>query len=108
MSTTTFTQRVWELGLSIPQGRVTTYGAIAKAAGGGGQAARSISSILSKYPNQGVIPWHRIVYAGGKTWLTADCEDVRRELYAMEEIYVNEKGVIHDFDEIFFDFSECT
>ena len=52
-----FTQRVWELGISITPGRVTTYGAIAKAAGGGGQAARSVSSILGKYPNQGVIPW---------------------------------------------------
>jgi len=105
---TPFTQRVWELGISIPAGRVTTYGAIAKAAGGGGQAARSISSILSKYPNQGVVPWHRIVYAGGKTWLTADCEDTRRELYAMEGIYVNEKGIIQNFEDIFFDFSELT
>jgi methylated-DNA-protein-cysteine methyltransferase-like protein len=103
-----FTQRVWELGISIPAGRVTTYGAIAKAAGGGGQAARSISRILSKYPNQGVVPWHRIVYAGGKTWLTSSCEDKRRELYAMEDIYVNEKGIIQDFDELFFDFSELT
>lgn len=105
---TSFTQRVWELGISIPEGRVTTYGAIAKAAGGGGQAARSVSSILSKYPNQGVIPWHRIVYAGGKTWLTADCEDKRRELYEMENIYVNEKGIIQNFEDIFFDFSELT
>ena len=103
-----FTQRVWELGISIPEGRVTTYGAIAKAAGGGGQAARSISSILSKYPNQGVIPWHRIVYAGGKVWLTSEHEAKRRELYALEDIYVNEKGIIQDFEEIFFDFSELT
>ena len=104
----TFTQRVWELGTSIPEGRVTTYGAIAKAAGGGGQAARSISRILSTYPNQGVIPWHRIVYAGGKTWLTVECEDARRELYAMEGIHINEKGVIQDFEELLFDFSELT
>lgn len=105
---TSFTQRVWELGISIPEGRVTTYGAIAKAAGGGGQAARSISSILAKYPNQGVVPWHRIVYAGGKTWLTAEHEDKRRELYEIEGIYVNQKGIIQDFEEIFFDFSELT
>lgn len=103
-----FTQRVWELGISIPEGRVTTYGAIAKAAGGGGQAARSVSSILSKYPNQGVVPWHRIVYAGGKVWLTSEYEEKRRELYALEGIYVNEKGIIQDFEEVFFDFSELT
>ena len=106
--TSTFTQRVWELGISIPEGRVTTYGAIAKAAGGGGQAARSISSILGKYPNQGVVPWHRIVYAGGKVWLTDEHEAKRRELYELEGIYVTEKGIIKDFEEIFFDFSELT
>lgn len=98
-----FTQRIWELALDIPEGRVTTYGALARAAGGGGQAARSVSSILSKFPNQGAVPWHRIVYAGGKVWLTADCEDKRKELYAMEGIYVNEKGIIQDFEEVFYD-----
>ncbi len=29
----TFSSRVWELAISIPAGRVTSYGAIAKAAG---------------------------------------------------------------------------
>lgn len=101
-----FTQRIWELALDIPEGRVTTYGALARAAGGGGQAARSVSSILSKFPNQGAIPWHRIVYAGGKVWLTPDCEDRRKELYATEGIYVNEKGIIQDFEEVFYDCTE--
>ena len=32
----TFSDRVVKLALSIPAGRVSTYGAIAKAAGGGG------------------------------------------------------------------------
>ncbi len=103
-----FSQRVCALALSIPEGRVTTYGALAKAAGGTGQAARSISSILGKYPNQGAIPWHRIVYAGGKVWLTDTCEDTRRERYALEGIHVNEKGIIMNFEEVIFDFSEIT
>ena len=103
-----FTHRVWELGISIPAGRVTTYGAIAKAAGGGGQAARSVSAILGKYPNQGVIPWHRIVYAGGRVWRSDEHDAKRRELYELEGVYVNEKGYIKDFEEIFFDFSELT
>ncbi|MFT5849450.1 MAG: methylated-DNA-protein-cysteine methyltransferase-like protein [Patiriisocius sp.] len=100
-----FTQRIWELALSIPEGRVTTYGALAKAAGGGGQAARSVSSILGKYPNQGAIPWHRIVYAGGKVWLSPEHEEKRKELYALEDIFINEKGIIQDFEDIFYD---CT
>lgn len=101
-----FSQRIWDLALSIPEGRVTTYGALAKAAGGGGQAARSVSSILSKSPNPRAIPWHRIVYAGGKVWLTDECEDSRRELYELENIHVNEKGIITNFEDIFFDFRE--
>lgn len=101
-----FSQRVCELALQIPAGRVTTYGALAKAAGGGGQSARSVSSILSKYPNKAAIPWHRIVYAGGKVWMDATCEDERRELFELEGVHVNHKGYIHDFEEVFFDFSE--
>ena len=101
-----FSQRVYDLALSIPEGRVTTYGAIAKAAGGGSMAARSISSILSKAPNPKAIPWHRIVYAGGKVWLSDEYEAKRRKLYKREGIKLNARGYIEDFDELFFDFSE--
>lgn len=48
----TFSQRVVEAALLIPKGKVTTYGAIAKACGGGGQAARSITAILGKYEEE--------------------------------------------------------
>jgi methylated-DNA-protein-cysteine methyltransferase-like protein len=103
-----FSQRVWELALSIPEGRVTTYGAIAKAAGAGGMASRSISPILSKFPNPNVIPWHRIVYAGGKVWSSPEYEKKRKTLYKREGITVNTRGFIEDFDEIFYDFLELT
>ncbi len=101
-----FSQRVVELALQIPAGRVTTYGDLARAAGGGAMASRSISSILSKFPNQKVIPWHRIVYAGGKVWLTPECEDWRREVYELEGIMVNQKGKITNFEDIHLDFNE--
>lgn len=101
-----FSQRVWELALCIPEGRVTTYGAIAKAAGGGAMASRSITGILSKAPNVKTIPFHRIVYAGGKVWFSPEYEKKRRSLYKREGIEVNHKGYIVDFDEIFFDFTE--
>ena len=76
-----FSQKVWELATCIPEGRVTTYGILAAAAGGGAMAARSITNILSKAPNQSAIPYHRIVYAGGKVWMTDECEDKRRKLF---------------------------
>jgi methylated-DNA-protein-cysteine methyltransferase-like protein len=102
---TSFSQRVWELALSIPEGRVTTYGAIAKAAGSGSMAARSISPILSKFPNPNVIPWHRIVYAGGKVWITPEYEKKRNTLYKREDIKINKRGYIEDFEELFYDFT---
>ena len=101
-----FSLRVYELALSIPPGRVTTYGAIAKAAGGGAMASRSITSILSKAPNPRAIPWHRIVYAGGKVWMSPEYEKLRNKLYKREGIKLNDRGYIIDFDEIFYDFSE--
>lgn len=99
-----FSLRVYELALSIPPGRVTTYGAIARAAGGGPMASRSISSILSKAPNQRAIPWHRIVYAGGKVWLDNEHEAIRLKMYKKEGIWVDAKGRIKNFEEIFYDF----
>ena len=101
-----FSQRVWELATTIPPGRVTTYGILAKAAGGGSMAARSITSILGKAPNQGAIPYHRIVYAGGKVWFTPDREDERRELYTNENIEVSPQGKIQNFENVLYYFDE--
>lgn len=101
-----FSRRVWELATLIPEGRVTTYGTIAKAAGGGAMASRSISNILSKAPNQKTIPWHRIVYAGGKVWLPDEHQTKRLKLYKSESIEVDKNSRIKNFEEIFYDFSE--
>jgi alkylated DNA nucleotide flippase Atl1 len=99
-----FSQMVYELALSIPEGRVVTYGDLAKAAGGGGMASRSVSGILSKAPNPKVIPWHRIIYAGGKVWLSPEHDKKRRALYKREGILINEKGRITNFEEVHYYF----
>ena len=101
-----FSQRIVELALQIPPGRVTTYGHLARAAGGGGQAARSVTSILSKYPNRNAIPFHRIVYSGGKVWLNEEHRDERLELFELEGVIVNQKGIIQNFDDVLWTGSE--
>ncbi|MEM9261730.1 MAG: MGMT family protein [Bacteroidota bacterium] len=101
---TSFSARVYELALSIPPGRVTTYGILAKAAGGGAMASRSITGILGKAPNQAAIPYHRIVYAGGKVWWNAEHEKKRRRMYKKEGIEVTQTGKITNFDEIVYHF----
>jgi methylated-DNA-protein-cysteine methyltransferase related protein len=99
-----FSLIVYELALSIPEGRVTTYGDLARAAGGGAMASRSISSILGKAPNQRAIPWHRIVYAGGRVWFSPETEKKRRALYKREGIKVDTKGRIKDFEQVRYTF----
>lgn len=103
----TFSQRVVEAALLIPKGRVTTYGAIARACGGGGQAARSVTAILGKAYDAGEkkVPFHRIVYAGGKVWLNNEYRSKRLALYKKEGIEVDAKtGVIKNFEKILFKF----
>lgn len=90
----------------IPKGKVTTYGHIARAAGGGGQAARSVTAILSKAYEQGItqIPFHRIVYAGGKVWINNHYRTKRLKLYTEEGIKIDTKGIIKNFWDILYQF----
>lgn len=96
-----FTLKVWELATLIPKGRVTTYGTIAKLAGGGGQAARSISSILGKSPNK--VPWHRIVYSDGTAWSS---NKERMALYKKEGIEITNKGKVKNFKNVLYTFDD--
>lgn len=103
-----FSQRVWDVALSIPEGRVTTYGALARAAGGTPILARSITSILSKAPNQRAIPYHRIVYADGRVWLPTEdkARKARLALYHREGIIIDPTtSRIKNFDKVFEDFN---
>ncbi|OIP78154.1 MAG: hypothetical protein AUK16_00810 [Parcubacteria group bacterium CG2_30_44_11] len=69
-------------------------------------AARSISRILSKAPNQKAIPWHRIVYSDGRVWLEPAYEAARLKLYKKEKIYLNKRGYITNFETVFYDFTD--
>jgi methylated-DNA-protein-cysteine methyltransferase related protein len=54
--------------MKVPRGKVSTYGAIARAAGYPG-AARQVVWVLNH--SQG-LPWHRIVAAGGRIALPGE------------------------------------
>jgi methylated-DNA-protein-cysteine methyltransferase-like protein len=67
-----FFARVFAVVASIPPGRVTTYGAIARALGAP-RAARSVGWALSVAPGQQDLPCHRVVdrtgfLSGGWHW----------------------------------------
>lgn len=102
-----FSERVIKLALSIPPGRVTTYGRIARAAGGGGMSAQSITGILGKAYDAGQhdIPFHRIVYADGRVWMDEAHRARRLKLYKKEKIDIDKKGRVKNFEEIVLDFT---
>jgi methylated-DNA-protein-cysteine methyltransferase related protein len=105
LSEMTFSERVIKIALSIPRGRVMTYGLIARAAGGGAMAAQSITSILGKAYDKGEkdIPFHRIVYADGKVWMNEEYRKERLKKYKAERIRIDQKNRIIDFKDKLFD-----
>jgi len=58
-------QAIWDRVGSIPRGKVSTYGAIARAAGLPGRA-RLAGFALRSMPADMHLPWHRVVGAGGR------------------------------------------
>jgi methylated-DNA-protein-cysteine methyltransferase-like protein len=58
-------ERIYAAVRRIPRGRVTTYGAVAKLAGLGGQA-RLVGYALSALRGETSVPWHRVINAQGK------------------------------------------
>jgi methylated-DNA-protein-cysteine methyltransferase-like protein len=52
----------------VPRGRVSSYGAIARAAGFPGAARQVVAALRGSYD----LPWHRIVGAGGEIKLRGD------------------------------------
>ncbi len=101
-----FSERVVAVALSIPKGRVTTYGRIARACGAGPMASQSITGILGKAVGGGVpgIPFHRIVYADGRIWINERCRKERMKLYKKEGIEIDKNDRIKNFCRIVLDF----
>jgi methylated-DNA-protein-cysteine methyltransferase-like protein len=58
-------QEIWAVVGAIPRGSVTTYGAVARAAGLPGRA-RMAGRALRESPKEMKLPWHRVVGAGGR------------------------------------------
>lgn len=66
-----FTERVIEIIKEIPEGKVMTYGQIAKEAGNP-RAARQVSRILHTMSKKYKLPWHRVLNAQGQIVIKDD------------------------------------
>ena len=102
----TFSERVVEAAIIIPPGRVTTYGRLARACGAGPMASQSITGILAKaHREQGLdIPFHRIVYADGRIWVSDEYRAKRLKLYKKENIELDKNDRIKNFNDVLFEF----
>ncbi|MBW4933753.1 MGMT family protein [Marinobacter sp. F4206] len=58
-------QKIWQVVLSIPKGRVASYGQVADMAGLGRQA-RYIGRALGKLPAGHSVPWYRVLRTNGQ------------------------------------------
>ena len=90
--------------LSIPKGKVATYGQIAKAAGlpnGARQVVRILHTCSEKYH----LPWHRVVNVKGEIALNIYCGgDEQKELLLREgAIFLSEFRI--DLSKCLYDFS---
>lgn len=101
-----FSKKVIELALTIPKGRVTTYGLLAVAAGGHPILAQMVTSILWKSTEREKVPWHRIVYSSGKIWSDPKVDKVRKKLYKAEGIELDKNNRIIDFEKLVYCFDK--
>ena len=90
-----FKDRVIQITLTIPQGKVTTYGTISTLAGVP-RAARMVGGILHYNSDEYQMPWQRVINREG--FISTRCEHHMRQeqkaLLEMEGIEVGDDFVI--------------
>lgn len=89
-----FTENVIQVIRQIPEGRVMTYGQIAKTAGsprGARQVVRLLHSMSRKYD----LPWHRVINVKGEIALKDEEAAMnQRDLLEHEGVKVDANGCI--------------
>ena len=101
---TAFQHSVWKALEKIPQGRVTSYAAVARYLGTA--AVRAVGSAVGKNPNAPEVPCHRVVrsdgsighYSGGEGTVT------KVKLLSQEGVET-QKGKIVDFEAVLWEFT---
>jgi len=88
---------LYELVKKIPRGRVTTYGAIARASKLPG-GARTAGRAMAACPSGRGIPWHRVVGAGGTLLLREPNVSLQRKLLESEGLQVSGRRIVN-FDD---------
>jgi methylated-DNA-protein-cysteine methyltransferase-like protein len=103
MSNENFFERVYNVARQIPYGKVTSYGAIAKALGTA-RSARMVGWAMNASHNLDDVPAHRVVNRNGLLTGKFHFEgtNLMQQLLESEGIEVVENQIIH-FDEHFWE-----
>ena len=98
----TLSIKVYKKLLQVPEGKITTYGDLAKAVGiTNGQ--RAIGSIMKKNPFPAIVPCHRVVQSNGEIGGYAYGKKVKLRMLSKEGIKIR-NGKIIDFNKKKFSF----
>lgn len=88
-----FNERVFAVVRTVPRGRVTTFGAVARALGWA-RAARQVGRALAALPGtESDVPWQRVVLASGQV----PCGARQAELLRGEGLEVSAAGRVAEF-----------
>ncbi|MBA2175082.1 MGMT family protein [Halobacillus locisalis] len=83
-----FTKSVIEIIQDIPEGKVMTYGQVARVAGNP-RAARQVARLLHTMSEKHSLPWHRVVNAKGNIVIKDEAgSDIQRMALESEGIPV--------------------
>lgn len=95
-------QNVYKKLLSVPKGKVTTYGELARAVGmNNGQ--RAIGKIMNKNPFPVIIPCHRVVKSDGQIGGYYFGDEVKSKMLSDEGVMIK-NGRIQNWEDTVFRF----
>ncbi|MFQ5677074.1 MAG: MGMT family protein [bacterium] len=86
-------EKIYEIILRIPKGKVATYGQVAALAGNP-RAARMVGWVLNAHPGNSDLPWQRVINASGKSSLPTEAKrKLQRALLEAEGIVFEDERV---------------
>lgn len=92
MSAPDLRTQVLALVARIPEGRVMTYGQLARLCGHPG-AARQVGYVMNAVPKEGDLPWQRVINAQGRVSThKIGCGDLQEELLRAEGVELDDTG----------------
>ena len=77
-------ERIWQVVSQIPEGKVASYGQIAKLAELPGYA-RYVGHVMKKLPAGSTLPWHRVLKSDGQIAFPSHADAWKRQKSLLED-----------------------